>query len=190
LEAERLLEGMQMIYASSPDGAKKDSLGMVLAEMTRTFIEKLKSPEAPEPQYEEIDLPFKEGDVFMDADEKDNPDYTFTIKDINFDDNTVSYQRKRLSDKNYIAAETELIVDVADYVESGKWLTYQPSASKQQNQPPTPHPTPAKTIPPQPIPTPSDVPKKPDRKPKRVVDTEKERKIKELLNIDINDIEL
>ena len=181
LEAERLLEGMQMLYASAPDSPKKDSLGMVLAEMTRTFIEKIKLPETPEPEYEEVDLPFKVGDVFMLESEKDDPIHSYIIKDIDFENNKVSYQKKKLSDKS-ISVKTEEIVDVADYIENGKWINLVAPIPKQK-QPSTQPQS-------QPIPVPKDIPKRPEKKPKRVVDTEKERKIKELLNMDINDIEL
>jgi hypothetical protein len=42
LDAERLLEGMQSLYANSPEGKKKDSFAVPLAEMTKTFIEQVK----------------------------------------------------------------------------------------------------------------------------------------------------
>ena len=38
LDAERLLEGMQGLYANSPDGTKKDAFAVPLAEMTKVFI--------------------------------------------------------------------------------------------------------------------------------------------------------
>lgn len=193
LQAERLLEGMQMIYASAPDGDKKNFLAVALAEMTRKFIEKLKSPEAPEDEYEEVDLPFKVGDVFMLASEEDNPITTFTIKDINFEDNAVSYQKKvtkEAYDTN--AVKTELIIDVADYVESGKWITFRAKAPKKKEEahkepePPTP-PEPR-----QPVPVPEEPPSPapPERKTKRKVDTEKQRVIKEILNIDLDNIDI
>jgi len=42
LDAERLLEGMQSLYANSPEGKKKDAFAVPLAEMTKVFIEKVK----------------------------------------------------------------------------------------------------------------------------------------------------
>jgi hypothetical protein len=68
LDAERLLEGMQAIYAVSPSGSKKDNFAIPLAEMTKIFIEKVKgtSPkEEPkeEPKQEQDDT-FKLGDMF------------------------------------------------------------------------------------------------------------------------------
>jgi hypothetical protein len=72
LDAERLLEGMQAIYATSPSGSKKDNFAIPLAEMTKIFIEKVKgisTKEEPEeepqeePKQEEDDT-FKVGDMF------------------------------------------------------------------------------------------------------------------------------
>jgi hypothetical protein len=60
LDAERLLEGMQGLYANSPDGKKKDAFSVPLAEMTKTFIEQVKGikapekPKEPQPQDEEV----------------------------------------------------------------------------------------------------------------------------------------
>lgn len=72
LDAERLLEGMQAIYATSPSGSKKDNFAIPLAEMTKIFIEKVKgisTKEEPEeePQEEpkqEQDDTFKVSDMF------------------------------------------------------------------------------------------------------------------------------
>ena len=72
LDAERLLEGMQAIYATSPSGSKKDNFAIPLAEMTKIFIEKVKSiPTKEEPKEEpqeepnqEQDDTFKLGDMF------------------------------------------------------------------------------------------------------------------------------
>jgi hypothetical protein len=81
LDAERLLEGMQMIYSQSPDGSKKDSFSVPLAEMTKIFIEKVKGIEptpTPEPEVQE-ELPFKVGDRFI---EKASPNIILTITKI------------------------------------------------------------------------------------------------------------
>jgi hypothetical protein len=80
LDAERLLEGMQMIYSQSPDGSKKDSFSVPLAEMTKIFIEKVKGIEPtpiPEPEVEE-ELPFKVGDKFL----KNKNNVVYLIKEI------------------------------------------------------------------------------------------------------------
>ena len=195
LQAERLLEGMQMLYASAPDGGKKDFLAMTLAEMTKTFIEKLKSPEAPEEEFEEVDLPFKVGDVFMLASEQDNPISTFTIKDINFEDNKVSYQKKVVkASYDATSVKTELIVDVAENIENGFWITFQNVRPPQEPEPPRPEePEPEPQQPePQPVPMPPEPPQppRPERKTKRKVDTEKQRIIKEVLNIDLDNIDI
>jgi len=72
LDAERLLEGMQAIYATSPIGSKKDNFAIPLAEMTKIFIEKVKGiapKEEPEEELQEEpkqerDDTFKVGDMF------------------------------------------------------------------------------------------------------------------------------
>ena len=193
LEAERLLEGMQMLYASAPDGAKKDFLAVSLAEMTKTFIEKVKAAPEEEEEFEEVDLPFKVGDVFMIASEMEDPIHSYTIKSINFEDNTVTYQKKNLKD-NKIAVKTELIVDVAENIENGFWITFQNVRPKQEPEPPKKHePEPPKPQPetnPVPVPEPTPPPEKPEKKTKRKVDTEKQRIIKELLNIDLDNIDI
>ena len=53
LDAERLLEGMQSLYANSPEGKKKDSFAVPLAEMTKTFIEQVKGIKPKEKPKEE-----------------------------------------------------------------------------------------------------------------------------------------
>ena len=193
MEAERLLEGMQMLYASAPDGAKKDFLAVSLAEMTKTFIEKVKAAPEEEEEFEEVDLPFKVGDVFMIASEMEDPIHSYTIKSINFEDNTVTYQKKNLKD-NKIAVKTELIVDVAENIENGFWITFQNVRPKQEPEPPKKHePEPPKPQPetnPVPVPEPTPPPEKPEKKTKRKVDTEKQRIIKELLNIDLDNIDI
>ena len=193
LEAERLLEGMQMLYAAAQDGAKKDFLAVSLSEMTRTFIEKVNGAPEEEEEFEEVDLPFKEGDAFMIASEFEDPIHSFTIKSINFDDNTVTYQSKNLKDKK-IAVKRELIVDVAEYIENGFWITFQnvrpqqkPEIPKEpEPEPPIPQPEPN----PIPVPEPTPPSPKPEKKTKRKVDTEKQRIIKEVLNIDLDNIDI
>jgi hypothetical protein len=65
LDAERLLEGMQAIYAASSSGSKKDNLAVPLAEMTKIFIEKAKVIAPKEEVKEEpTKLPFNVGDKF------------------------------------------------------------------------------------------------------------------------------
>jgi len=66
LDAERLLEGMQAIYASAPTGSKKDNFAIPLAEMTKVFIEKVKGIAPKEQPKEEPkqELNFKVGDKF------------------------------------------------------------------------------------------------------------------------------
>jgi hypothetical protein len=62
LDAERLLEGMQSLYANSPEGKKKDSFAVPLAEMTKTFIEQVKGIKPKEKP--------KEKEVFSDGEAK------------------------------------------------------------------------------------------------------------------------
>jgi hypothetical protein len=47
IDAEKILIGMQEIYAESPDTPKKDFLGLAISEMTRTFIERVNKIKQP-----------------------------------------------------------------------------------------------------------------------------------------------
>jgi hypothetical protein len=83
LDAERLLEGMQAIYATSPSGSKKDNFAIPLAEMTKIFIEKVKGiapKEEPkeEPEEEEDDT-FKVGDMYYVGKEGTSKIYQVTL---------------------------------------------------------------------------------------------------------------
>ena len=66
LDAERLLEGMQTLYATAPQGNKRDSFSVPLAEMTKVFIEKVKGIKPQEkPQEKPVEkLGFDVGDRF------------------------------------------------------------------------------------------------------------------------------
>ena len=119
LDAERLLEGMQMIYSQAPEGNKKDSFSVPLAEMTKIFIEKIKGIEPtpiPEPELQE-ELPFKEGDRFKIM---INPAIIYTI--VKIDDETIKLGFIG-EDGNIYDMNTPLpIQDAKESFEKGEWV--------------------------------------------------------------------
>jgi hypothetical protein len=84
LDAERLLEGMQTLYATAPQGNKRDSFSLPLAEMTKVFIEKVKGIKPQEkPQEKPVEkLGFDVGDRFYIAIR--GKDKIYKIKSITF----------------------------------------------------------------------------------------------------------
>jgi len=130
LDAERLLEGMQAIYAVSPSGSKKDNFAIPLAEMTKIFIEKVKGIAPKEEPKEELkqELNFKVGDVFKqavgDEYEKDYGISTFTILSIDEKNNNVKIGRKDL--KTLKSKEFERAISkVFDDVDTKWWIPYE-----------------------------------------------------------------
>ena len=119
LDAERLLEGMQMIYSQSPDGSKKDSFSVPLAEMTKIFIEKVKGIEPtptpiPEPEVKE-ELPFKEGDKYVS--EGDTTIYTI----VNIGDTFISFTWTNPYDGKQQKGDWYLVEDAKSNFETGYW---------------------------------------------------------------------
>jgi hypothetical protein len=119
LDAERLLEGMQMIYSQSPDGSKKDSFSIPLAEMTKIFIEKVKGIEPtptpiPEPEVQE-ELPFKVGDKYVS--EGDTTIYTI----VNIGDTFISFTWTSPYDGKQEKADWYLVEDAKSNFETGYW---------------------------------------------------------------------
>jgi len=90
LDAERILEGMQMIYSTAPDGSKKNNFAIPLTEMTKVFIEKVKGIKPKEQPSRK--LPFKVGDRFKQSVGEDFEQeygiYIFTILSIDLSGNT------------------------------------------------------------------------------------------------------
>lgn len=130
LDAERLLEGMQAIYATSPSGSKKDNFAIPLAEMTKIFIEKVKGIAPKEEPKEEPkqELNFKVGDVFKqavgDEYEKDYGISTFTILSIDEKNNNVNIGRKDLKTLKTLEFE-RAISKVFDDVDTNWWIPYE-----------------------------------------------------------------
>jgi hypothetical protein len=130
LDAERLLEGMQAIYAVSPSGSKKDNFAIPLAEMTKIFIEKVKGiapKEEPEEEPKQ-ELNFKVGDVFKqdvgDEYEKDYGISTFTILSIDEEKQVVKIGRKNLKTLKTLEFE-RAISKVFDDVDTKWWIPYE-----------------------------------------------------------------
>jgi hypothetical protein len=130
LDAERLLEGMQAIYAVSPSGSKKDNFAIPLAEMTKIFIEKVKGITPKEEPKEEPkqELNFKVGDVFKQAVgeeyEKDYGISTFTILSIDEEKQVVKIGRKNLKTLKTLEFE-RAISKVFDDVDTKWWIPYE-----------------------------------------------------------------
>jgi len=130
LDAERLLEGMQAIYATSPSGSKKDNFAIPLAEMTKIFIEKVKGITPKEEPKEEPkqELNFKVGDVFKQAVgeemEKDYGISTFTILSIDEEKQVVKIGRKNLKTLKTLEFE-RAISKVFDDVDTKWWIPYE-----------------------------------------------------------------
>ena len=126
LDAERLLEGMQAIYAVSPSGSKKDNFAIPLAEMTKIFIEKVKGIAPKEEPKQELN--FKVGDVFKqavgDEYEKDYGISTFTILSIDEEKQLVKIGRKDLKTLKTLEFE-RAISKVFDDVDTNWWIPYE-----------------------------------------------------------------
>jgi hypothetical protein len=118
LDAERLLEGMQMIYSQAPEGNKKDSFSVPLAEMTKIFIEKVKGIEptpTPEPEVQE-ELPFKEGDKYISSGDT----VIYTIKKIK--DETIDIGWKnQFNNQKETFLNAYSIEDAKKNFETGYW---------------------------------------------------------------------
>ena len=133
LDAERLLEGMQAIYASAPTGSKKDNFAIPLAEMTKVFIEKVKGIAPKEQPKEESkqELNFKVGDKFTKTIDKEGQKefginiYTIlnidlsgdVTKEIQVEKYNVVYDTKKIYNK-----EVETVIE---NIKSGLWVPYQ-----------------------------------------------------------------
>lgn len=130
LDAERLLEGMQAIYAVSASGSKKDNFAIPLAEMTKIFIEKVKGIAPKEEPKEEAkqELNFKVGDVFkQDVGDKHEKEYgisTFTILSIDEEKQLVKIGRKDLKTLKTLEFE-RAISKVFDDVDTNWWIPYE-----------------------------------------------------------------
>lgn len=129
LDAERLLEGMQAIYATAPSGAKKDNFAVPLAEMTKIFIEKLKgiTPKEQPKEEQKQELNFKVGDVFkQDVGAEHEKEYgvvIFTILSFDEEKQFVKIERKNLKTKETKEFVRE-ISKVVDDVDVKWWIPY------------------------------------------------------------------
>ena len=128
LDAERLLEGMQAIYATSPSGSKKDNFAIPLAEMTKIFIEKVKGITPKEESKEEPkqELNFKVGDSFVRdmPDEKDKYDIIYTIKSIDLPSGKAVFNIKFVTRGEEKEVERE-IYKISEDVDTKWWIPYE-----------------------------------------------------------------
>jgi hypothetical protein len=127
LDAERLLEGMQAIYASAPSGSKKDNFAIPLAEMTKVFIEKVKGIAPKEQPNEEPkqELNFKVGDSFVRdmPDDKDKFDIIYTIKSIDLPSGKAVFNIKFVTRGQEREVERE-IYKISEDIDTKWWIPY------------------------------------------------------------------
>jgi hypothetical protein len=132
LDAERLLEGMQAIYAASASGSKKDNFAVPLAEMTKIFIEKAKGIAPKEEVKEEPkqELNFKVGDRFTQSIGEDGQKElginVFTILDIDEKNGKVKIYVKYDIKNNGKEKEFERDINkVIEDVDEKWWIPYE-----------------------------------------------------------------
>ena len=128
LDAERLLEGMQAIYASAPSGSKKDNLAIPLAEMTKVFIEKVKGiiPKEQPKEEPKQELNFKVGDSFVRdmPDDKDKFDIIYTIKSIDLPSGKAVFNIKFVTRGEEKEVERE-IYKISEDIDTKWWIPYE-----------------------------------------------------------------
>jgi hypothetical protein len=123
LDAERLLEGMQTLYATAPQGNKRDSFSVPLAEMTKVFIEKVKGIKPQEkPQEKPVEkLGFDVGDRFYIAIR--GKDKIYKIKRITF---SSYYTNEDINEVEIEAPDGKKIIYKIDEVKKafvdGTWI--------------------------------------------------------------------
>lgn len=153
----KVLDGLQEVYAKSPESIKKEKLALVIVQMNRDLMSYLKNNElgiykpkatgsqpqaqVPQPQPQR-ELPFKVGDKFIIVSENRNVPYT--IEGIAMGQVTISGFNRAGEQKTIGVGLTECIYNF----NSGDWIPYvdtkrkrEPKSKQLQPQPQQPQPT-------------------------------------------------
>lgn len=138
--AEQLIDGLQQVYASSPESSKKNQLALAISESVRMLMGKIEGYKIEDKVDKEDDFPYKVGDKFLMEDK-----YIFEIKKI-LDDEDIAFTDMK-SDVGYIPDTQISKKQIIKNVKDGVWIPIKDNKPTETPKP-TPPPPPKPTTPP------------------------------------------